>query len=800
MRKRFFGKDNGAGERKLRFDFGNTDFWLPLLVELLIYTVAIFSLRETLTSYYSSDDLINSLSRTGWFFDGVTADKLFHYFSLDSILYEIHLVGRVMIGLLPTRIPMIFFNILQYRIYVLILICINIWLFGKCVYQWTGSYKIKWVSMLMTPLFFQIYSNYNHHPILNFYGLIQLVFIALFSSMYFFWKYCGEHKKRWLIISGLFYIWGLVSYEVAFVFIVVFILLAYFATKDLKKSASKPLLHVTLFVVFIIVNLIIAPDKSYSGATISLNLLNIVPTMINQMSATIPLSNFMVSNWAQNGTIIPKLFSVSNITLGDILTVILFLVTLYLIYGTTESKSKINKKDIFILGILGFVMVLLPSALIGLSAKYQNEIVLGVGYIPVYIQYFGLIVLLVAVYGLVKEGLKKVDTTKIGNRSLNILSVILTVFILLTNQQYGRESINTINNRLYDKMLALQYSLQDNILNGISDDALIINTQVVPYRIMSNSSYSSLFFINYSQKPLDKVFYLDDYLDKIIGTYKAQGKLSGVVDVPITQSTYIVRTNGDPEKGVVYFGEVKNYTIDLAKKKIIKYEIDELRIYTMNAVTSKYISLYENISGMSDNHRYYLLENSFIKGGENGRVYTYEFNDSLVDFNSVFLVNDLDQIDPEIYTVKKVPFLIDLGQPIIFGNNVNASPIFDSGWSYPEDWGRWSEGMRSTLLMKIGSTPESDLQITFSSIIFAPKEKLSFSILVNDDSIDHFSLPGGMQQFSIVVPKENIINNNGELRITFDIENPISPAQAGYSEDPRIIGIGLESFLIETAK
>jgi hypothetical protein len=791
-------RDNRTNEESLRFDSGNTDFCLPMLVELLIFIVAIYSLRETLKCLYSSDDLVNSLSRTGIFLGGVSVDNLFHYF-LNSLNNGI-LPGRIMVGLLITEIPMLFFNIVQYRIYVLFLIFINIWLFGKCVYQWTGSYKVKWLSMLMVPLLFQIYSNYNHHPILDFYGLMPLVFIALFSSMYFFWKFCVEHKKIWLIISGLFYIWGLASYEVAFVFILIFILLAYFATKNLKKSAKNSLLHIALFLVFVILNLIISPNKSYTGATVSLNLLKVVPTTLNQMSATIPLSNFWVNNFAQYGSLIPKLFSIKNITLSDILTVVLFLISLFLIYKTTENRSKQSIRNMFILLVLGFMMVLLPATLIGLSAKYQNEVTLGVGYIPVYIQYFGLIVLSIAVYILIKESLRKVDTNKIGIRFLNILAVFATIFILLTNQQYARASINTINNRLYNNMLALQYSLQDDILGGIPDNSLIVNTQAVSYQIVSNTSYSSLFFINYSQKPLSNVVYVDDYMENIVRSYKAQGKLSGMVDVPITQPTYIVRTNRDPKEGVIYIGEVKHITINLENASIIRWEINELRIYTMKAVTSKYVSLYENINGMSTEHRYYLLENILYSSGENGRMYKYEFNDSLVDFNSVFLVNDLDKINPEVYSVIQQPVLVDLAKPVIIRNNSNISRMFGSGWSYLEDWGRWSEGTQSTLLMKIGSTPDSELQITFTSIIYAPKEKLSFSIYANDMSIDHFSLPDGMQQFSIVVPRENIKKNNSELRIMFDIENPISPVQVGYSGDPRMIGIGLESFLIETVK
>lgn len=782
-----------ANERKLKLDSGNAEFWLPILVELLICLFAIFSLRETLKCLYADDDLITSLYRTGGFLGGVTLDKLLH-FSLDSLVYDIH-SGRILTGQLPLKIPMLFFNIFQYRLYVLILICINIWLFGKCVYQWLGSHKIKWLSMLMAPFFFQIYFDF-HHPILMYFGLMQLVFITLFSSMYFFWKYCIERKKRWLIISGLFYLWGLVTYEVAFVFILIFLFLGYFATKDIKKSIKSSLLHITLFGIFIIINLFISPNKGYSGTTFSLNLLKIVSTTINQMAATIPLSNFMVNNWIQNRTIVPKLFLLNNISLGDLLTEILFLLTLFIIHITKEKKCNLNLKNTVIFGGIGFMIMFFPSALMGLSAGYQNKISLGVGHIPVYIQYYGLIVLFVAGYIFLEKGLTKVDTKKIGIRFNNFFIVVVAVFILLVNQQYSRLSINTINTNIYNKMLALQYSLQDGILDGISNDSVILNTQVVPTG-WTNSYYSSQFYINYSQKPLVNVEYIDDYSEQLMSTYKTQNNNTGMIEVPVTQTTYIVRSNKNPKDGVIYIGDVKLLTIDLARKKIIKFEIDELRIYTMKSVASKYISLYEN-NGMSDEHRYYFLEGNLTESGEKGQIYKFKFNDSIVDFNSVFLVNDLDHIDPEIYSIIQQPFLVEINEPVNLGNNLNSSKLFSSGWSVQEDWGRWSEGLQSTLIFTTDYSPSSDLKIIFSSRIFAPKENLSFIIVVNENTTYKFSLQNGEQKFSIMVPKEVVKKTNGELRILFIIDNPSSPKQIGYSEDVRKIGIGLESILIET--
>jgi hypothetical protein len=800
MSDRLITEYKNTDQYKIRFDFKFTGIWTALFVETLIYLLAVFSLRETLKALYSSDDLVYSLSKTGDFLGGITVQKLYHLL-INSIFNGGPVAGRILIGQLPTKLPMLLFdNILQYRVLVLILICINIWLFGKCVYQWTNSYKIKWTLMLITPLMFQIYSNYIHHPILNFYGLMQLVFITLYASMYFFWRYCVEHKIFFLIISGVFYLWGLVTYEVAFTFIPIFILLAYLSSRSMKKTALKSWLHIVLFIFFLAINYLISPSKSYGGITVNLNLSKIARATLDQISASFPLSNFWDSNWAQTKSIIPKLFSISNIALGDIITVVLFLVVLYIIYKLVEVKARFDYTGMLILGGIGMIIIIFPAILIGLSSKYQNEVGFGRGHIPVYIQYYGLMVFLGAIYCFIQEALKRFDTRKFVSGIINIGLIIISVFILLTNQQYGRAAINNINTRFYNPMLALQYSIQDDILDGIGDNALIINTQSVPYRIVSDSEYSTLFYINYSQKSLKNVVYVDDYLNQLISTYVNKGKERGIIDMPVTQPTYIVRTNKNIDNGAVFLGEVKDMTIDLSNRLIIKCEINKLRVYTMNSLNAKYISLYHSTSAKTNIHQYYILDNNIVRNGNYGRLYEYNFDDGLIDFNSVSLVNDLDYINSNLYTVVGQPVYVEFSQPINLGINLFNPRIFVSGWSSQEDWGRWSEGTQSTLLMKIRSILDSDARLTFTSIIFAPIENLSFSISVNDIYIDHFSLHNGMQQFSVIVPMGNILNNDGNLKLLFDIDNPISPKQAGGSDDSRILGIGLISILIEEVK
>ena len=169
-----------------------------------------------------------------------------------------------------------------------------------------------------------------------------------------------------------------------------------------------------------------------------------------------------------------------------------------------------------------------------------------------------------------------------------------------------------------------------------------------------------------------------------------------------------------------------------------------------------------------------------------------------MDFNAVFLVNDIDNIEPDFYNVVNTPRKIDLAIPIIVGNNRDIIGFFESGWDALESWGRWTDGERAVLDMKLSAVPNSDLLVTFEANIFATKGDLKFLVSVNGAPVGDFSLPTGRQTISISVPKDNVIGNNDELKIVFDIKNPMSQAQAGVSVDARTIGIGLVSFVVKS--
>lgn len=129
------------------------------------------------------------------------------------------------------------------------------------------------------------------------------------------------------------------------------------------------------------------------------------------------------------------------------------------------------------------------------------------------------------------------------------------------------------------------------------------------------------------------------------------------------------------------------------------------------------------------------------------------------------------------------------------------------GWSAPDlqgIGGTWTEGDEARLLMTI-ETPSSTLIHSSPSISMKAKviplmnenhPQQIADIVVNGKVIDrwvfNFPFTPDQSQRHTVIPSE-LIKENEPLEIVFRIQNPVSPKDIGYNEDPRVLSLNFET-------
>ena len=131
---------------------------------------------------------------------------------------------------------------------------------------------------------------------------------------------------------------------------------------------------------------------------------------------------------------------------------------------------------------------------------------------------------------------------------------------------------------------------------------------------------------------------------------------------------------------------------------------------------------------------------------------------------------------------------------IDFSTAGDAAIYKTSGWSVTKSWGTWSEGGEATLRLPFPSTPDGDIELQATAHGFTPlpDKTQDVEVVVNGTPVARWSFAPGVGDVTqrALIPAE-VAALRSPATITFRVEHPISPADAGMSGDTRQLGFGL---------
>jgi hypothetical protein len=154
-----------------------------------------------------------------------------------------------------------------------------------------------------------------------------------------------------------------------------------------------------------------------------------------------------------------------------------------------------------------------------------------------------------------------------------------------------------------------------------------------------------------------------------------------------------------------------------------------------------------------------------------------------------FLANDLQQIraaDPIEGEILLTP-----GVELRPRNGL-MSALY-SGWSIPEDWGVWSIGSRATIRIAFRRSAVFPATLLFDLTAFAPPgatQSVAISVGERPEKAVQFDAGTLSRMLPIAIGRGDV-SEDLRAEIVFDIENPVSPAQFGISEDERQLGVAV---------
>ena len=357
------------------------------------YFCLFFFIAQTylmLLSPIIGDDTFNSLL-TGYY---IILEK--NIFEIIYIYIRDWLVtnGRVHFTIPPlTVIFFEFFNtvaLIKIAHYVLILLSVFSFLYFIYLSSKKNIYFTLFIFILL-PIFFQ-YRDW-HDPFLMFPTHYNILVLLYFTSVSLFLKNFDQQKKIYYYFSIILYILACGTFEPAIFLSILYVYYDYKKNNKIQKSKifiKVSILFFLLIIYFRFINsLIFGPIEStlfskgggYDGSEINFDLIKGSITIILQFIGSFPLT-FLIKNQSINFNYL------------DVIIFILFGIFIYF-FLKKNSKflfSKINFEQYFVLNIVIFI-ALMP---LGLSGKYIVDLPnkgFGYAHLPVYLQYFGVILI-----------------------------------------------------------------------------------------------------------------------------------------------------------------------------------------------------------------------------------------------------------------------------------------------------------------------------------------------------------------------------------------------------------------------
>jgi hypothetical protein len=344
--------------------------------------LAVVLLLPALRTGYLCDDDPNSLV-DGWL--------LYHHLGLgESIVDEVKALagqGRffpLMIVLMRGTFHA-FPTLAAYKAYLLAAVALNLLLFARLVRRLTGSAATGAVSVLTVAALFQF--RIFDDPILAYHGFMQFVVLGLLLSLLAQDRYLTGASRLWLAAAVLAYLAVLLTYEVTYPLFLMHAALAVARGRRWKSAALTALPFAGTALACAALSVILrtlADSPINSPYQPNLDVLAWARTFGRQLFAALPLSYFLRHPHGALPHVITLLRSFPLLPPGA--AFLLALVGLSRLRHEPVAERTVSGPGLVLLGLLLWA---LPGLLICLSPKYQALIVPGVGYLPVYAQYYG---------------------------------------------------------------------------------------------------------------------------------------------------------------------------------------------------------------------------------------------------------------------------------------------------------------------------------------------------------------------------------------------------------------------------
>ena len=139
-----------------------------------------------------------------------------------------------------------------------------------------------------------------------------------------------------------------------------------------------------------------------------------------------------------------------------------------------------------------------------------------------------------------------------------------------------------------------------------------------------------------------------------------------------------------------------------------------------------------------------------------------------------------------------------LDQDLLFGPRTSPGLVLDGGWSFGEDWGRWTEATDASLCFRLAERPATPLTVTMRLRAFALKSLPArrIRVVINGASVADWSFSTTAPEVRSFAIPPSAVSPSGIVTVHFEIPDALSPATYGVGADSRLLGLGASSLRV----
>lgn len=541
------------------------------LVGVLLFAVCL--LGPTLSSGQFLDDMPNSCTAGSM---ALRSEGLWTY--IENYQWDWMINGRFfpLAVVLTYGVQCCLFTALPYKCYLLALVLVNLAQFYVLLRLWRLPPALAQLGTLSLVLLLQL--RCFSDPVLAFAGIMQVAVCGCLLSAICLQKFLDGRRSWWLVASTLSFVVALTTYETSYGFLPVLMVMGYARIGRWSETfAATCMLWVTacMLVAYTLglrAHLPMGAENPYG--------FNLAPEAIfnvawRQSSAALPLSYALLSPYRSEVLDVWQL-----LTRADNWGMLLLAagLTLALCRGLPRSTWSAGRLPLGAMLACGAMAWIFPGLPIAFSSKYQDWIQhAGMGYLPVYAQYFGVGMLAAAAVAWLAAK---------SRRTATAVLIAVNACVALITFDTNRSVVHIMDAKYETRAREnVEAALAAGVCGHVPDGATIVTTRWRPW-LFDGPPLSSSLFTQFVERRVHVVNAdLGKYtrtlgeqlagLDRpsFVAVEKMLGRQSGYMCVApleiVPESLARVPTDGSEQPGVLRECGIRSFRLYLRGKQAL---------------------------------------------------------------------------------------------------------------------------------------------------------------------------------------------------------------------------------------